>query len=625
MAKRVGDKSKESVEIKDVTLKELSRFFNGPIRIRTGRFGLLRFQMITIGDFDFFQELINHNPPAREFVIQIIHHQLFSPKLSVDTIRNWKEKLIIRVSSIWVKNNPELAEYLTESELSIELIKRIITDYMKKQLKYISNQNKISVKMMNSAHSYAESLAFESAQRINEMIGASAAFGSAQKINEMIGASAAFGSAQKINEMIGASAAFGSAQKINEMIGASAAFGSAQRINEMIGASAAFGSAQRINEMIGASDAFGSAQRISEMIGASAAFGSAQRISEMIGASDAFGSAQRISEMIGASDAFGSAQRISDMLGASDAFGSAQRISDMLGHNPALESVQMFEEIWAKQIGTIDLQLATISQIPLKEIALSQALNSDVANLGKSFMDYFSLHSEFQQNYKQNKNGLPPIASELAARELFTATTLVKSIFVGEELNEYDETEIIKEKISIETNDKLHLLLLKLDPELVNLWLGAKEAISSDNPDNARHFNVSLRELFTHVLHKLAPDKEIKSWSANPDDFKDGRPTRDARLRYIYREINDDSFGTLIKKFNSFSLELMDFLNRCTHKPRINMGDMQFRVIMMQIELLISQLIEVSQSNNTLTKLEKTNPQSFSPPDLPATGIGKED
>jgi hypothetical protein len=106
MGKKMGDKTKDDAEIKDVTLKELSRCFNGPIRIRTGRFGRLRFQMISIGDLDFFQELINYNPPAREFAIQIIHHQLFFPKLSVDTIRNWNGKLLIRVASIWVKSNP---------------------------------------------------------------------------------------------------------------------------------------------------------------------------------------------------------------------------------------------------------------------------------------------------------------------------------------------------------------------------------------------------------------------------------------------------------------------------------------------------------------------------------------
>ncbi len=232
MAKIVGNKTKESAEINDITLAEFSRFFRGPIRIRTSRFGLLRFQMFTIADFDFIQELIDQDLPAREFVVRIIHHELFSPKLSVETIRNWKDRLVIRVTSIWVKNNPELASCITESKPSLELIKKNI-------IKYVNIQSQCMVRMMNSVNLAAECQTIQNANRINEMIGASVAIGSAQRINEMIGASAAIGSAQRINEMIGASAAIGSAQRINEMIGASTAIGSAQRINEMIGASTA--------------------------------------------------------------------------------------------------------------------------------------------------------------------------------------------------------------------------------------------------------------------------------------------------------------------------------------------------------------------------------------------------
>jgi hypothetical protein len=215
MAKKFGDKTKDSVEIKDVTPKELSRLFNGPIRIRTRKFGLLRFQMITMGDFEFFQELINHNPPALEFVIQIIHHQLFSPKLSVETIRGWKEKLIIRVASTWVKNNQELAEYLTESELSIELIKRIITDYMRKQFEYISRQNEASIKMMNSVHSYAENLALESAQKMTDMMKPDLALESAQKMTDMMKPDLALESAQRMTDMMKPDLALESAQRMN--------------------------------------------------------------------------------------------------------------------------------------------------------------------------------------------------------------------------------------------------------------------------------------------------------------------------------------------------------------------------------------------------------------------------
>ncbi len=76
-------------------------------------------------------------------------------------------------------------------------------------------------------------------------------------------------------------------------------------------------------------------------------------------------------------------------------------------------------------------------------------------------------------------------------------------------------------------------------------------------------------------------------------------------MRYIYREANDDSFG-LTKKFISFALELMDFLNRGTHKSITHKVDKQFRMILMQFELVISQLIETSLSINS-SKLNSSN------------------
>jgi nucleoside phosphorylase len=499
---------------------------------------------------------------------------------------------------------------------------------MKKQLKYISNIDDISVKMMNYAHYYAESRAFESAKRINEIIGASAALNSAQSINEMIKTNAAFGSAQSINEMIKTNAAFGSAQSINEMIKTSAAFGSAQSINEIIKTSAAFGSArgidviigasaalnsaQSINEMIKTNAAFGSAKSIDEMIKTCAAFGSAKSIDEIIGASAALNSAQSINEMIKTSAAFGSAQSINEMIKTSAAFGSAQSINEIIKISAAFGSAQSINEMWAKQIHANDLRLATISQYPLKDIALAQLSNDDAANLSKSFMDLFS---DFQEKFDQTNIKCPTITSELEVRELFTATNLVKSILAKEPSgpsNEYDENEFIKDTISIETDDRLQMLLLEFDPQLISMWIGAKEAINSNNPDYARHFSVSLSELFANVLQRLAPDNEIVYWSDSLDDFKEGKPTNEARLRYIYREANDNSFG-LTKKFISFALELMDFLNRGTHKSITNKVDKQFRMILMQFELVISHLIETSQPSNSLQlNNSNANNNSFS-------------
>jgi hypothetical protein len=311
------------------------------------------------------------------------------------------------------ESNPELAEYLMESELNIESIKNIIINYMKKQLKYILKNCEISANMMNSAHYDAKSRAFESTKGINDIIGANAALNSVQSINEMIETNAAFGMAQSINDIIGANAALNSVQSIKEMIETNAPFGMAQSINDIIGASAALNSVQSINEMIETNAAFGMAQSINDITGASAALNSVQSINEMIETNAAFGMAQSINDIIGASAALNSAQSISEMIKTSVSFGGVLSINEM----------------WSKQIHTNDLLIATISLIPLKEIALSQALNSDLANLGKSFMEYFSYNSEFQQNYNQNKKILPTIASEIVARELFATTNSVKSIF----------------------------------------------------------------------------------------------------------------------------------------------------------------------------------------------------
>ena len=152
----------------------------------------------------------------------------------------------------------------------------------------------------------------------------------------------------------------------------------------------------------------------------------------------------------------------------------------------------------------------------------------------------------------------------------------------------------LEEKISIETDDKLKLLLFGLDPELANMWRGAKEALNSSNPDKIRHFSISLRELFTQVIHALAPDEEIKSWSNAPEDFHNGQPKRATRLRYIFKEINDECLSNLIKKNILFALESLDFLSKGTHRTKTNLDDMKLKGIMITIELLISQLIEIS-------------------------------
>ncbi|MGB7545145.1 MAG: hypothetical protein WBL92_06025, partial [Methanothrix sp.] len=65
-------------------------------------------------------------------------------------------------------------------------------------------------------------------------------------------------------------------------------------------------------------------------------------------------------------------------------------------------------------------------------------------------------------------------------------------------------------------------------------------------------------------------------------------------LRYIFKDINNECLSNLINKNISFALESLDFLSKGTHKTKTNLDDMKLKGIMITIELLISQLIEIS-------------------------------
>jgi len=59
------------------------------------------------------------------------------------------------------------------------------------------------------------------------------------------------------------------------------------------------------------------------------------------------------------------------------------------------------------------------------------------------------------------------------------------------------------------------------------MWQGAESPLESQHPDYGRHLTVSLRELLTHLIHRLAPDEKVKAWTNNPDHFHDKNPTVD--------------------------------------------------------------------------------------------------
>src|SRR5690606_20761285 len=74
--------------------------------------------------------------------------------------------------------------------------------------------------------------------------------------------------------------------------------------------------------------------------------------------------------------------------------------------------------------------------------------------------------------------------------------------------------------------------LAEISPDLDKRWRGALYSLSPRNPDAARHFCTSSREILTSILETSAPDEEVLSANPNADLTHDNRVTRRARIRH---------------------------------------------------------------------------------------------
>ena len=177
-------------------------------------------------------------------------------------------------------------------------------------------------------------------------------------------------------------------------------------------------------------------------------------------------------------------------------------------------------------------------------------------------VSYSTLLKSFESNplsYTQ----ISPSISRIAPLEYFSTANLLEAISVEEDIT--PEEELLKNEIQYENEILLSSYLPKIDAGLYKMWKGAIEAYNSNNTDRVRHFSTSIRELYTHLFHIMAPDDAIKKWSTDPAYYHEGRPTRKARLLFICRNINNDPFNTFVKKDVDATIAFIEIFQKGTH------------------------------------------------------------
>ena len=180
----------------------------------------------------------------------------------------------------------------------------------------------------------------------------------------------------------------------------------------------------------------------------------------------------------------------------------------------------------------------------------------------------------------------PPFVSGLPPIEILTSSDLLDTISRDESEESVELADALKVEIREEIESSLEELLSYLNPEIRRLWLGAKESLSSSNPDKKRHIVVSLREMLTHILHGIAPDSEVYRWSSNPSHYHEGRPTREARLLFVCRDINHGPFEQFVKKDVESHIKFIRLFQRGTHEININFTNQQLRALIVRAEAL---------------------------------------
>ena len=266
-----------------------------------------------------------------------------------------------------------------------------------------------------------------------------------------------------------------------------------------------------------------------------------------------------------------------------------------------------------KGIGLTDFLTAAFARIDTtRMLSASLAAQVKLANLDNlSIGRLLGIDDEFRLATTTNLGNLTHSYQSLidVAATRVSLTALLPMITTYPPVEYYREIEVL-ESVTIDevpdqsTEDGIETgiadalpavdgLLAGFDDSLCRLLIGARQSLESDNPDRARHVTTSVRELLTQVLHALAPDDQIRQWTANEELFHDNRPTRRARLLFICRDINCDPLTRFVEDDVRAALSFIDSLNSGTHVVESRLTLIQLRSIVSRMESLLVFLLKL--------------------------------
>jgi len=190
---------------------------------------------------------------------------------------------------------------------------------------------------------------------------------------------------------------------------------------------------------------------------------------------------------------------------------------------------------------------------------------------------------------------LPTFALSGATREVFVTGRAVDVLRAPDEADTEEDSSQIQLVTEVEAETSICVSLLQaVDPALARLYAGARDALCGTNPDRTRHILSSLRELWNHLLRRLAPDEHVLVWVPKDDKelLQEGRPTRRARVLYICRGLNHAPLADFVVQDTRALVKLVEFFNR-VHELELKLTDNQLRALLLRTDSWLTYILRI--------------------------------
>lgn len=278
------------------------------------------------------------------------------------------------------------------------------------------------------------------------------------------------------------------------------------------------------------------------------------------------------------------------------AFGDQARISDVykgIGHSPAITSAfarmdmsRALSVSLAAQANLASMQGLSIGRLAGFDSLLSRTTTAQLASFTRSYSSLIDAVATTASLAPRL-----PLMTSSPPVEYYRQVELMKSVTMSED--QASEVDVVGARLAASL-PQADVLLFAFDQSLQPLLAGAHESLRGDNPDRVRHVTVSLRELFNHVLHRLAPDEQVQEWARDRGLVDGGRPTRRARLLYICRSMECDALGTFLEQDAQSTLALINALNSGTHVVTSQLTRSQLNALVLRMESLLVFLLQIA-------------------------------